>query len=217
MVSMSSMRVFWRDLRSNIILMKKHMEVSWNRGTPKSSILLGFFIVNYPAMGVPPLMDPSPYDQNCVVPLMTQPSLLVSRKVFTAHHGSSIEIPRCSMYGIFTYIYPKNCPNVGKHSIHGASGIWEVPVMFPLNQPWKKTSSSDEHVAPASAPEIEGSLLHTDGAAAIPRSGDELKFFGSLGLFSQTLLSCASHGWFHCGKWSSFKVNPIVNHPQNPS
>ena len=23
--------------------------------------------------------------------------------------------PRCSMYGIFTYIYPKNCPNVGKY------------------------------------------------------------------------------------------------------
>ena len=36
--------------------------------------------------------------------------------------------PRCSMYGIFTYIYPKNDPNVGKYSIHGASGymiqIW---------------------------------------------------------------------------------------------
>ena len=32
-------------------------------------------------------------------------------------------IPICSMYGIFTYIYPKNYPNVGKYSIHGASGI----------------------------------------------------------------------------------------------
>ena len=28
----------------------------------------------------------------------------------------SIVIPRCSMYGIFTYIYPKNGPNVGKYS-----------------------------------------------------------------------------------------------------
>ena len=26
------------------------------------------------------------------------------------------------MYGIFTYIYPKNQPNVGKYAIHGASG-----------------------------------------------------------------------------------------------
>jgi hypothetical protein len=24
------------------------------------------------------------------------------------------------MYGIFTYIYPQNGPNVGKYSIHGA-------------------------------------------------------------------------------------------------
>ena len=26
--------------------------------------------------------------------------------------------------GIFTYIYPKNHPHVGKYTIHGASGIW---------------------------------------------------------------------------------------------
>jgi hypothetical protein len=26
------------------------------------------------------------------------------------------------MYGIFTYTSPKNGPNVGKYSIHGASG-----------------------------------------------------------------------------------------------
>jgi hypothetical protein len=31
-------------------------------------------------------------------------------------------LPRCSLYGIFTYIYSKNCTNVGKYSIHGASG-----------------------------------------------------------------------------------------------
>ena len=34
-----------------------------------------------------------------------------------------IPLPRCSMYGTFTYIYPKNCPNVGKYPIHGASGL----------------------------------------------------------------------------------------------
>ena len=27
--------------------------------------------------------------------------------------------PICSRYGIFTYIYPKNQPNVGKYAIHG--------------------------------------------------------------------------------------------------
>ena len=36
-------------------------------------------------------------------------------------HGIPM-IARWSMYGIFTYIYPKNDPNVGKYSIHGASG-----------------------------------------------------------------------------------------------
>ena len=33
-------------------------------------------------------------------------------------------IPRCSMYGIFTYIWVILGVNVGKYSIHGASGIW---------------------------------------------------------------------------------------------
>ena len=30
--------------------------------------------------------------------------------------------PTCSMYGIFTNIYPINHPNVGKYTIHGAFG-----------------------------------------------------------------------------------------------
>ena len=30
--------------------------------------------------------------------------------------------PIPSMYGIFTYIYHKNQPNVGKYAIHGRSG-----------------------------------------------------------------------------------------------
>ena len=37
---------------------------------------------------------------------------------------SKIPSPRCSMYGIFTYIYHKNQPNVGKYTIHGAYGSW---------------------------------------------------------------------------------------------
>ena len=32
-------------------------------------------------------------------------------------------IPICSMYGIFTNIYPTNHSNVGKYNIHGAYGI----------------------------------------------------------------------------------------------
>ena len=32
-------------------------EVSWNRGTPKSSILIGFSFINHPAIGGPPFQD----------------------------------------------------------------------------------------------------------------------------------------------------------------
>ena len=35
----------------------------------------------------------------------------------------NMAIPRCSMYGIFTYIWAMFRVNVGKYSIHGASGI----------------------------------------------------------------------------------------------
>ena len=38
----------------------------------------------------------------------------------------AIIIPVCSMYGIFTNIYPINEPNVGKYTIHGASGIVNI-------------------------------------------------------------------------------------------
>ena len=37
---------------------------------------------------------------------------------------NQITIPICSMYGIFTNIYPINGPNVGKYTIHGAYGIY---------------------------------------------------------------------------------------------
>ena len=35
--------------------------------------------------------------------------------------------PICSMYGIFTNIYPINEPNVGKYTIHGAYGTMKQP------------------------------------------------------------------------------------------
>ena len=40
--------------------------------------------------------------------------------------------PRCSMYGIFTYICPKNCPNVSKYTIHGAYGWLKCLNIFDL-------------------------------------------------------------------------------------
>ena len=36
---------------------------------------------------------------------------------------SMVSIPKCSMYGIFTYIWVIFGVNVGKYSIHGAYGI----------------------------------------------------------------------------------------------
>ena len=32
------------------------------------------------------------------------------------------QLPRCSMYGIFTYMYHKLRPNVGTYTVHGALG-----------------------------------------------------------------------------------------------
>ena len=35
-------------------------------------------------------------------------------------------VPIASMYDIFTYIYQKNQPNVGKYTIHGWYGVGSV-------------------------------------------------------------------------------------------
>ena len=40
-------------------------------------------------------------------------------------HGGNI-LPRCSMYGIFTYIYHTNQPTIGKYTIHGSYGLWDI-------------------------------------------------------------------------------------------
>jgi len=32
------------------------------------------------------------------------------------------------MYGIFTYIYPKNHPNVGNYTIHGVYGLQYITI-----------------------------------------------------------------------------------------
>ena len=45
----------------------------------------------------------------------------LTKQVYRVYHG--VIIPRCSMYGIFTNINSINDPNVGKYSIHEASGI----------------------------------------------------------------------------------------------
>ena len=45
-----------------------------------------------------------------------------SFEIITGWGGRS-KVPIPSMYGIFTYIYHKNQPNVGKYTIHGWYGV----------------------------------------------------------------------------------------------
>ena len=47
------------------------------------------------------------------------------RHTMLFHRGlvSMITLPRCSMYGIFNHIWVVYWVNVGKHAIHGASGL----------------------------------------------------------------------------------------------
>ena len=63
-------------------------------------------------------------------------------------------IPICSMYGIFTNICPKNHPNVGKYTIHGAYGIgiWGLNLERSLH-----CIDSQNHQSAVSAPRA-GSL-----------------------------------------------------------
>ena len=44
------------------------------------------------------------------------------------------------MYGIFTNIYPKNGPNVGKYYIYGAYGYAWTSKLYNLKPGWNKTS-----------------------------------------------------------------------------
>jgi hypothetical protein len=56
------------------------------------------------------------------------------------HHGIIETVwPICSMYGIFTNICPKNHPNVGKYTIHGAFGWGSLIHPWPCCSHHKKT------------------------------------------------------------------------------
>ena len=41
------------DFHHDLYIHNEHMGVSKNNGTPKSSILIGFFIINHPFWGTP--------------------------------------------------------------------------------------------------------------------------------------------------------------------
>ena len=105
-------------------------------GTSKSSILMGFSwvsIINHSLWGTPIYGTP----QMSVAFRCWEAEVVSYHKRARSRMGRRQKqqkldqlIPICSMYGIFTYIYPKNCPNVGKYSIHGAYGIWILRVLI---------------------------------------------------------------------------------------
>ena len=51
------------------------------------------------------------------------------KKAYLSHY------PRCSMYGMLSYIYTIHVPNVGTYSIHGAHGYNQMKFILCLAQP----------------------------------------------------------------------------------
>ena len=90
------------------------MEVSWNRGTPKSSILMVFSIINHPFGGTPiskkkthSLGLPVGYILNCIL-ISTDPTRHPGRNRPSTCH-------RCS-WGI-EYHYQRYASTAGKHAV----------------------------------------------------------------------------------------------------
>ena len=70
-------------------------------------------------------------------------------------------VPIGSMYGIFTYIYHKNQPNVGKYTIHGWYGVWspkESVVFLTTN-----VSFLDTHIFCSQALGLQLQVAHSAG------------------------------------------------------
>jgi hypothetical protein len=91
--------------------------------------------------------------------------------------NSHFTFPRCSMYGIFKDICPKNHPNVSKYSRHGASGIG-----YTLKN--KKTHCNPKHW-PTKSHDSQHPTHHFKAA---------LKWRPSLGLSTERDSSCDQNG-----------------------
>ena len=66
----------------------------------------------------------------------------IFRALYDGMTYSSLPLLIGSMYGILTYIYHKNQPNVGKYTIHGSYGLERCLFFFPLNGPQRLVSPS---------------------------------------------------------------------------
>ena len=63
------------------------------------------------------------------------------------------------MYGIFTYIYHKNQPNVGKYIIHGLYGNPSIQIYAPQNTQRFPSFASFPRISPTISKKIQGSNL----------------------------------------------------------
>ena len=72
---------------------------------------------------------------------MSWKGLCLRRETSTIHsilHLNCCLIPIGSMYGIFTYIYHKSKPNVGKYTIHRSDGIVETSSLSSFFKSWSR-------------------------------------------------------------------------------
>ena len=72
---------------NEFIMFYIHMVVSWNGGTPKSSILMGFSLINQPFWGTPMAWKPPNHPINWVIPGLGLSQLI------TINHYKSLSIP----------------------------------------------------------------------------------------------------------------------------
>ena len=76
--------------------------------------------------------------------IITKRSLWITRNTFFTEFLAVNHPPIGSMYGIFTYIYHKNQPNVGKYTIHGWYGSMLTNKDFYQQHPAVQAMSDEE-------------------------------------------------------------------------
>ena len=59
-----------------------------------------------------------------------EPKLVSGVDTLASGSMGKIPFPRCFMYGMFSYSYPINVPNVVRYSIHGAFGVVRMGSWF---------------------------------------------------------------------------------------
>ena len=107
------------------------MGVSKNNGIPKSSILMGFSIINHPFWGTTIFGNTRiftyiyiPYIQLLGSPTTIHVVGCPSQGLVIGSMGYFSYLPIGSMYGIYTYIWLIFMVNVAKYTIHGYDGYW---------------------------------------------------------------------------------------------